>query len=272
MDHYIRICKKILTSRNHFNRAKLLFTYAGLIFRSIYFHKIGIKSSTGSLKHRLNILGFRVESFSYPQIINLLEEIFIYDVYSSEIKELHPYIIDCGSNIGMSVLYFKSQYPGAKILAFEPDHETFQLLSENVSVNNLDGVQLLNVALSDQDSEVQLFAKPVPGSLTMSLFKSEEKTQMKSVIAKKLSGYVNAKVDLLKIDVEGSEIKILRDLVESDKIKMIDQMIIEYHPAITGKPVESFIKFLESINFTCTFDADTIHPGATEVLIRARRS
>ena len=272
MKHYLKVCARILRGKTPFSRVKVLVPYLGLLIRSIYFHKVQKKHDVNSSKVNFNLLGYQVASFSYPQLINLFEEIFAFNVYSFEASELPPFIIDCGSNIGVSILYFKAKYPDAKILAFEPDPETFELLDENVRANNLNGVELLNVALSDQDSKVHLFAKPAPGSLTMSLFKSEEKTETKSVIAKRLSGYINSKVSLLKIDVEGSEVRILKDLVECDKIKWIDQMIIEYHPAITGKPVGSLVKLLESVNFKCTLEVDAVHPGATEVIIRAMRS
>jgi hypothetical protein len=36
-------------------------------------------------------------------------------------------------------------------------------------------------------------------------------------------------VDFLKLDVEGAELKVLRDLAENRKLRLVQQMIIEYH-------------------------------------------
>ena len=44
-----------------------------------------------------------------------------------------PFIIDCGANIGLSVIYLKNLYPDAEIVAFEPDEQNFQLLQKNIA-------------------------------------------------------------------------------------------------------------------------------------------
>src|SRR3979490_75276 len=41
-------------------------------------------------------------------------------------------ILDIGSNIGTSILFFHQQYPSAKIYGFEPHPETFRILQTNV--------------------------------------------------------------------------------------------------------------------------------------------
>ena len=82
-------------------------------------------------KHRINAAGRSgkpVRLFDYDVLINpgptpadLYEDIFINRVYEFEASRPDPRIIDCGSNIGMSVLYFKHVYPEARIVGFEPD-------------------------------------------------------------------------------------------------------------------------------------------------------
>src|SRR5690349_14366069 len=54
-------------------------------------------------------------------LLHSLEEIFIDKVYLFHSAELSPRIIDCGANIGLSVIFFKRTFPSAKIIAFEPD-------------------------------------------------------------------------------------------------------------------------------------------------------
>ena len=44
-----------------------------------------------------------------------------------------PLIIDCGGNIGLSALWFASQYPKAQIFVVEPDHGNFEILKLNVA-------------------------------------------------------------------------------------------------------------------------------------------
>src|ERR1044071_4816990 len=48
------------------------------------------------------------------------EEIFKRENYKVDFATNDPFIIDCGSNIGLSIIYFKTRYPNAKIIGFEP--------------------------------------------------------------------------------------------------------------------------------------------------------
>jgi hypothetical protein len=48
-------------------------------------------------------------------------------------RGIKPLIVDAGANIGYSTLYFANLFPGACILAIEPDEATFEILSRHVS-------------------------------------------------------------------------------------------------------------------------------------------
>ena len=61
-----------------------------------------------------------------------------------------PHIVDCGSNIGMAVLFFKALYPRASITAFEPENATFQQLRVSVERNMLSEVTLINAAVGEK--------------------------------------------------------------------------------------------------------------------------
>ncbi|MFM9143654.1 MAG: FkbM family methyltransferase, partial [Bacteroidota bacterium] len=41
-------------------------------------------------------------------------------------------IYDCGSNIGLSLLFFSEKYPNARIEAYEPSPMVFNVLQENI--------------------------------------------------------------------------------------------------------------------------------------------
>ena len=60
-----------------------------------------------------------------------------------------PIIIDCGANIGVSVVYFKKLFPKSKIIAFEPDPFLFKYLKKNIEKN---GLKVGFISLLDQHS------------------------------------------------------------------------------------------------------------------------
>src|SRR5688572_18307628 len=70
----------------------------------------------GKLRKHL-LLGKWVYFNSSTELLHALKEIFIDKIYLQPLPP-QPYIIDCGANIGLSVIYMKTIYPEATILAF----------------------------------------------------------------------------------------------------------------------------------------------------------
>jgi hypothetical protein len=71
------------------------------------------------------------------------------------------------------------------------------------------------------------------------------------VPARKLSEFIEERVEFLKLDVEGSEHRVLRDLVGSGKIALIRQMVVEYHHRIGQQKscLAEFLLMLEQAGF-----------------------
>jgi len=143
----------------------------------------------------------------------------------------------------MSILFFKALYPEARIVGFEPEEYTCELLKKNIASNGLSGVRVHQAALGMDESTVDFFVDPEsPGSLLMSSIRNRlpKKTSVRQV---KLSSFIDREVDFLKLDVEGAEDSVLQDLVSSGTINKIDQMVVEYHHHI-DKTKDAFGTFL----------------------------
>ena len=74
-------------------------------------------------------------------------EIFEKQSYQFVSEKTHPIIVDCGSNIGMTIVYMKHIYPNAKIFAYEPDPQLFSILSTNINNFNLKNIDLIPKAV-----------------------------------------------------------------------------------------------------------------------------
>lgn len=80
---------------------------------------------------------------------------------------------------------------------------------------------------------------------------------------RKLSGFIDRQVDLLKIDVEGSKVEILRDIIHSGKIGFVRQIIVEYHPELASAALDLLVQDLRDAGFSSALSAMTF-TGATE--------
>jgi hypothetical protein len=90
-----------------------------------------------------------------------------------------------------------------------------------------------------------------------------------------LSEFISGPVDLLKVDIEGSEVAAFAELEASGKMPLIRQIFIEYHhlPGETSS-LASFLDRLERHGFTYELEATLPNRSADfqDVLIRAKRT
>ena len=97
----------------------------------------------GTISLEGNIINFNdVESLH-----GMVNEVYVRKNYDFLSAIDNPTIIDCGANIGISVLYFKKKFPNAKIIAFEPDRSAFECLSANIKASGNSGVELINSSI-----------------------------------------------------------------------------------------------------------------------------
>lgn len=115
-------------------------------------------------------------------------------------------ILDIGANIGNHTVFFGKICKAKKIYCFEPVAETFDILSENVRLNNLEDIVVLNnVALGDKtgNAKIKHFNPDNSGSTQV---EASDDGNMKLA---RLDDYEFQTVDFIKIDVEGYEYNLL---------------------------------------------------------------
>ena len=219
-----------------------------------------------------SLLGTELHFSDPDAFLFLLMEIFINESYIGSLAAPAT-ILDCGSNIGMSILFFKSLWANARITGVEASPGTFALLQENVK--KLPDVSLLNVAVSDRHGRLPFYSSS-PNSLTGSSIALRGKGEATLVEAIPMSDLITGPLDLLKMDIEGSEIAAFSELETSGKMHLIREMFIEYHHHLPGE-ANSLASFLDRL-VRCGFDYEIAaeFPAAygdfQDVLIWARRT
>lgn len=192
---------------------------------------------------------FKFGSFSLEYVDPLsfyygYKDIFENRIYHFRSSNPSPVIIDVGGYIGISVLYFKSIYPKAKIIAFEPNPNLFRVFRRNVKNNKLENTVLINAGLGKTNRIVDFYANGADGGSIFNINNHKvEKIKVKVKMVK-LSEYINIPVDLLKMNIEGGEGDVFEEI--EDKLHFVKQIIFEYH-AFYNLP-QNLGKILEILN------------------------
>lgn len=177
----------------------------------------------------LVVQGMRISFTDNGALFGMLDEIFVRENYKFVCGTPSPTIIDCGANIGLGVLYFKSLFPDAKIHAFEPDPAAYEKLVANVKGNGFEDVHTYNAAVWIEEGELVF---ETDGSWGGHIADNAGAPGLK-VKTRRLDSLLNEKVDFLKIDIEGAESEVIMHSKELIA-KNVERMFFEWH-SISGE-------------------------------------
>ncbi len=156
-----------------------------------------------------------------------------------------PLIIDCGANIGVTVLDWKSRWPGARIVCFEPDPFAFELLQKNIDANDIPDVRCINAAVAGEEGTTTLFGDisrdgDARGNSIDPNWGDRGDSGQVVVACKRLSRFLTERVDFLKLDVEGVEQQVIDEI--TDQLRLVHAMYIEVHETQAGDNGEAAIR------------------------------
>lgn len=157
-------------------------------------------------------------------------------------------IIDGGANIGCATLWFKKKFPEATIIAVEPEESNFKILKENVG--GIPAVKLVQAGIWNKNTNLKI--KDV--GLGKWGFETEEanasdKNFFPAVTIDKLlvdSGF--SEIDILKLDIEGSEKEVFESGYEN-WLGMTKIIIIELHDFFRDGASKAFYSAISKYNF-----------------------
>jgi FkbM family methyltransferase len=161
-------------------------------------------------------------------------------------------VLDCGANVGLFSVWAALERPETRVIALEPFPETFASLQRNVGENGLSSrVQCVRIGLAatagtrqmetEADSPVRrmLYDQESPhgGTLTIEC----------ATLEGCLDSFGLERLDLLKMDIEGSEWDVLLSTPPA-VLSRIGHVQLEYHevPKRFGRRPEQLIEHLAS--------------------------
>lgn len=175
-------------------------------------------------------------------------EVFKDNVYDGVLPKTGDVAIDVGAYVGMwSVKTAIAVGWNGRVVAIEPMPENVKWLADNVAGLP---VVVLPIVASDKNGTERLYISKATtcSSLIMKQEKYvdvEAKTIDRIVIDEKLPH-----VDLIKIDAEGAELKVLQGAIKTLTNNNVKLAIASYHETAEGVPeVDELVKFLEQVGY-----------------------
>jgi FkbM family methyltransferase len=157
-------------------------------------------------------------------------EIFIERGYDFACGHDSPLILDCGSNIGLSVVWFKQRYPKSRVTGFEADPSIAEVLKSNMTVLKLKDVEIVQAAVWNQTGTVSFATDGADAG------RINDRAGHREVRSIRLADFITEPVDLLKLDIEGAEYSVVSDLYVTGKLHLVNRLICEIH----GRPEERY--------------------------------
>lgn len=177
--------------------------------------------------------------------------------------------LDAGGNIGVFPCKFHNKVK--QIISYEPDLTNYNILSENLKLNNVENCIAINSCLvenNDLTRDFYLNNKKNKGMHSLLVKRGREKI---TVNCENILHVINKyNINKIKMDVEGSEYKLLK-VMDFTNVK---EIVLEYHFVIL-KDIEKKEKYYEIIellknNFTNVEYRDNLNKRWT-IIIKANK-
>lgn len=136
-------------------------------------------------------------------------------------------IVDCGAHIGCASLFFALRYPGARIIAIEPDKKNFEMLSANLG--RFDNILGVNAAVWDTPARVRI-ANPGTNPTGLYVEESAGDADIRGLTVTEIMEMAGTeRIDILKVDIEGAEQRLFSSPDCQRWLSKVFVLIVELH-------------------------------------------
>jgi FkbM family methyltransferase len=184
--------------------------------------------------------------------VDVFNDIYVWQEYGYEFSAPPKVIVDAGAYTGLSSAFFASRYPEAKIIAIEPGRESFDLLVKNTAA--FPNVHPLHAALWPESGTVSL-SDPGYGAWGIRVESTGDSSDRPGKAASEtapvravtitdvMREFGLSTIDLLKVDIEGSE----RELFAAADpwIGSVDAICMELHDRFKAGCSRTFFRAVD---------------------------
>lgn len=172
-------------------------------------------------------------------------------------------VLDIGANVGYFTLLL-SRLVGlqGRVIAFEPGQYAYGMLRENIVVNGLTNVLTYQLAVSDTSGQVTLFEGPEGFDVYNSLAEVKHPAAQGTHFLKREVRAVQIddilpetgleQIDFVKIDVEGTELDVIKGMRKTFKLNRRMTILFEYSELVQSEfSRQDIVEELEQFGFSC---------------------
>ena len=157
-------------------------------------------------------------------------------------------VVDVGANIGThTVALARHVTSSGVVFAFEPQRLTFQLLCANIALNALVNVKCVNAAVGDTPSQTRIPALNPTLQSNFGAMKAEGHAQGELVDVIRIDDLQLARCNLMKIDVEGMEARVLAGARKT--VSTLRPVLFVENNSEDGS--SATLKALDDLGYTC---------------------
>ncbi len=161
---------------------------------------------------------------------------------------------DVGANIGLMAIFAANQVGSAgKVIAFEANPETLGILNYNIGLNYAKQIQSVGKAIGSENGFVEIYNNWAVNRGGATIVKPNDSALSSQVEMISIDGspeFGNGRIDMVKIDVEGFEMNVLKGMTQVLKRDKPPILIVECSADRKNDytSINDLYRFIKSVN------------------------
>ena len=249
--------RKFTTLARHISKFGL-FPGSKIFLANYYASSNEIKLKVPGLEEKVTLRNSTSDAHCFNQVFLDLD-------YDFDLPFKPSFIVDCGANVGLSSLFFHRKYPDAEIVAVEPESSNFEMLVKNTKAYS--GIHPYRYGIWNKNIHLEIVDESAGndkwGFKVKETFPGAPGSIEAITIDEIMKRFDRDEIDILKIDIEGSEIEVFSSHFENwlPKTRII---MIELHDRGRKDCGKTFFQTL----FKYDFSINQYHRGEIIMCIR----
>lgn len=193
-----------------------------------------------------NVVNFDISFYCDNHTVSMYYEIFgaiAYSFFPTFVLRDHDIVVDLGANQGIFTCYAAKRIPYGWVYAVEPDVENLSRLKAHLELNKISNATVIPKCIGDRTGKAYFRKGDSSGTgrVVDANAIGPGLTEVDQITLEDLmTAYELPNIDLLKIDVEGFEARVLSGA--NGRLASIRRIVLEYHSPMLADEVARILQ------------------------------